>query len=106
MVALYALALQSLLGGAAYGAASDPAHILCAAGAQGGEGPSKPHQAHAHPACCTLAQAFAPAPPVPASLVIVWPARQASAVTWRPEAAASPRAPPGVSASARGPPVV
>ena len=106
LVALYALTLRALLGSVAFSATLDPTHVLCAPDAQSGDGPSKPQNTHVHLPCCMVGSVFdAAAPPVPPSLVIVWPARQKT-VVWRPEADVSPRAPPGVSANARAPPEV
>lgn len=105
VAALYALALQSVLGGLVGVRILDPAHILCLSDADAGRPDTPP--AHLHHVCCTAAQVVSPLDaPAPDAIVIVWPARRAVAVSWRPEIVASPRAPPGVSAGARAPPVV
>lgn len=105
VAALYALALQSVLGGMVGVRVLDPAHILCLSEADAGSRPDAP-PVHVHPACCTAAQVASPLDaPAPDAVVIVWPARRAVAVSWRPEIVATPGR-PGVSASARAPPVV
>ena len=105
VAALYALVLQALLGGLAVPAPIDPLHILCSADAGSGEGPSKPHPAHSHLPCCTVAHGPGTVgPPLPAPVAVIWPVGRAVAVIWRPEVVAAPRAPPGASASARAPP--
>ena len=106
VAALYALALQALLGGVSIAASADPAHVLCLQNASTEDGPENPPAPHGHPACCLAAHALlSPIIPPAASTVITWPVRRMVAVTWRPEVVASPRAPPGVRASARAPPV-
>lgn len=105
VAALYALALQALLGQAAVVGSLGPVHILCAADAGESDGSSK-HPAHAHLPCCPAAQALAaPTLPSTAATAIVWPATRAHRVAWRPEVAASPRAPPGTRPRVRAPPV-
>ena len=105
VAALYALALQALLGQAASVGSFGPAHILCAPDAGEPDGSSK-HPAHVHLPCCPAAQAVAaPALPQTMAAAIVWPAAQAHRVAWRPEVTASPRAPPGTRPRVRAPPV-
>lgn len=105
VAALYALALQALLGGVSIAASADRAHILCLQATGSDDGPEKSHAPHGHPACCLVAHALnSPVVPPFASVVVAWPVRRVAAVSWRPEVVASPRAPPGVSASARAPP--
>ncbi len=105
VAALYALALQALLGGVSIAASADPAHILCLQDAGSEDGADKSGATHGHPACCLVAHALnTPVVPPVASTVIAWPRRQAVVTVWRPEVVAAPRAPPGVSASARAPP--
>ncbi|WP_264048052.1 hypothetical protein [Methylobacterium flocculans] len=107
VAALYALALQSVLGGMVGVRAMGPAHILCLQDAEASG--SRPDSApvHVHRACCTAAQVVAPldAPALDAA-AIVWPVPRAVTVSWRPEIVATPRAPPGISPAARAPPVV
>lgn len=107
VAALYALALQAMLGGMPFLAAADPAHALCAPGAGTQDGPAKSHQGHALP-CCTLAQLpVSASPPVLPAMPVLWPDSRTVPVRWAPaEVAALPRAPPGISASPRAPPVV
>ena len=105
VAALYALALQAVLGGASLAVSPDPAHVLCQQDEGGGEGLSKARASHGHPDCClvTHALSFASVPPV-SSVPFIWPAREAIAVTWRPEVFACPRGPPVTGAGARAPP--
>lgn len=106
VTALYALALQAVLGGMTGVRTLDPAHGLClqAPGADGTRPAEAPHHDD-HRACCTTAQAMPTADiPVPAAVAVAWPARPATDVPGRPEIVAAPRAPPGVSAGARAPP--
>ncbi|MGF3027109.1 hypothetical protein ACQVP2_30365 [Methylobacterium aquaticum] len=108
LAALYALALQALLGGMVSAGVPSASHIICLrdTGAAG-QAPAKPAPVHGHMACCVVAHGMDAAnPPMPISATIVWPVRHATAVIWRPEVVACPRAPPGVSASARAPPIV
>ena len=107
MVALYALALQAVLGTALPYGASGPFGVICASHAGASDqDPTKAPPVHNHLSCCTAAQA-APSAIVPslASTAIVWPVRRAGRVVWRPEVMAAPRAPPNVQAFARAPPV-
>ncbi|WP_286159007.1 hypothetical protein [Methylobacterium sp. Leaf456] len=105
MAALYALALQALLGQAAFVGGFGPAHILCSPEAGDADGSSK-HPAHAHLPCCPAAHAVAaPVLPPTAATAVVWPAPQHHRVSWRPEVTASPRAPPGTRPRVRAPPV-
>lgn len=108
VAALYALALQSVLGGMAGPRLLDPAHILClqqSTSVEGSPDPAAP--VHLHLACCTAAQIAAPlAAPILAVVPIAWPVRRAVLAVWPPEIAATPRAPPGISAAARAPPVL
>ncbi|EHP94648.1 hypothetical protein [Methylorubrum extorquens] len=106
VAALYALALQAVLGGASLALSPDPAHVLCRQYAGSDDGPSKARLSHGHPDCCLVAHALNSAAVPPSSVVpVVWPARRAVALTWRPEVMACPRGPPGTRASARAPPV-
>lgn len=105
VAALYALALQTLLGGVSIAASADPAHILCLQDSATNDGPDKSHASQGHPSCCLVAHALnSPVVPPVTSAVITWPRRQAVVTVWRPEVVAAPRAPPGVIASARAPP--
>ena len=106
VAALYALALQAVLGGASLALSPDPAHVLCRQDAGSDDGPSKARLSHGHPDCCLVAHVLNSAAVPPTSVVpVVWPARQAVAMTWRPEVIACPRGPPGARSSARAPPV-
>lgn len=113
VAALYALALQAVLGGVLSAGLSWQEHQLClqaidttvSASAEGG--PTKGGPAHHHHACCTAAQTIAPfSAPMPVASAIAWPERRAIGLTWRPEVAAAPRAPPSIRPNARAPPVV
>ena len=105
VAALYALALQAVLGGFVAAQPSDAIHALCLPEAAAGDPAKAP--VHAHQACCTLAQTAAPpVPPLVAATGVVWPVRSTMRVAWRAEIVAAPRAPPGISPSARAPPVV
>lgn len=108
VAALYALALQSFLGGVLSASLTGPDHQLCV-GVSGTDdgGPAKPSPAHVGCDCCTAAHVH-PASHIPVLAVstIVWPRRHAVSVTWRPEVVAVPRAPPRFQAHARAPPVV
>lgn len=108
VAALYALALQSVLGGLVGYRSMDPAHILCLQETGAAEAPAQPAApVHLHLACCTAAHAVAPLDaPLLVATAILWPVRPARTIVWPPEIAATPRAPPGISASARAPPVV
>ncbi|WP_426220584.1 hypothetical protein [Methylobacterium sp. NFXW15] len=108
VAALYALALQSFLGGVLSVSLTGPDHQICA-GISGTDegGPAKPLPAHAGCDCCTAAHVH-PASHIPVLAVstIAWPRRHAVSLTWRPEVVAVPRAPPRFQAHARAPPVV
>ncbi|MGF3027855.1 hypothetical protein ACQVP2_34315 [Methylobacterium aquaticum] len=105
LAALYALALQAILGGLVPTSLLGSDHVICAPNAGTGDGPFKPGPAHSHLPCCTFAHGHeATSPPLPVVVAIVWPTRRAASVMWRPEIVAAPRAPPGISASARAPP--
>ena len=113
VAALYALALQAVLGGVLSAGLGGQAHQLClsaidtAVSAPAEGGPAKGAPAHAHLACCTGAPHGATlGMPVPVATVVAWPERRAVDLSWRPEIVAAPRAPPGVRASARAPPPV
>lgn len=108
VAALYALALQAVLGGVLSAGLSGLEHRLCLEAIDtAGGAPTKDAPPHHHLACCTAAPHVAPLnAPVPPATAIAWPERPSIGVTWRPEIAAAPRAPPGIRASARAPPVV
>ena len=110
LVALYALALQSVLGGMLAAARSTgPEHVLCLSqGVPTDASPADRHLPdHGHPACCTAAHAVAIAAlPVPAPAALIPPQRAAAPPARYPAFAAAPRAPPGIGPSPRGPPVV
>jgi hypothetical protein len=109
ILALYALALQSILGGMALAAAAAPEHVLCLGGTNPDGSASDvghlPHQEHA--ACCTACHRVSP-------IVLPDPLAAASAPTAypvatprkRPKRIALPRAPPGRGPGARAPPRV
>ncbi|WP_245930857.1 hypothetical protein [Methylobacterium radiodurans] len=108
MAALYALALQAILGGMLMAGPLGPAHALCLQSAGSADAdPEKVPVAHDHLACCTAAPHI-PALQAPATtaLPIVWPQRRIAVLAWRPEVVAVPRAPPRFRHSARAPPVV
>lgn len=108
VAALYALALQAVLGGVLSAGLAGPEHQLCvqAIDTSGGT-PTKGRPAHDHLACCTAAPHVVPfSAPVPVAHAISWPARRSVGVTWRSEIVAAPRAPPNTRPSARAPPVV
>ncbi|WP_232631042.1 hypothetical protein [Methylobacterium sp. Leaf118] len=110
VAALYALALQALLGAASFGPGFGPSHILCApeTGEAGEtEGASNPQPAHGHLPCCSPAPAPGGLLDLPrAETAVAWPPTRIHRIAWRPEIAAAPRAPPGRRPSARAPPVV
>lgn len=108
VAALYALALQAILGSALTVGLAGPAHQLCLQAVGGAdEMPAKAPPAHNHLACCTAAShAFPFNAPAPAVTPIVWPQRRVARLVWRPEVVSIPRAPPGLRATARAPPVV
>src|SRR4051794_4917067 len=99
VIALYALALQAVLGGVMVARSVGSTGVICLHDAGSSESdPLKPQPAHGHLDCCTAApMAVSPNDPVLTSAEIVWPLRQAVLVSWRPEVVAAPRAPPGVS---------
>lgn len=109
LLALYALALQSILGGLAMAAATGPEHVLCLAGS--GPDGSAPDGTHApaqdHLACCTVCHAAGPAAlPVPASAAAAPAPLQVAVPRGRPRRNPIPRAPPRTGLGARAPPVV
>ena len=118
VAALYALALQAVLGGVLSAGLAGPEHRLCleaidtvggtpAKDAPDKDAPAKGAPAHDHLACCTAAPHGVPfSAPVPPATAVAWPERHSIGVTWRPEIVAAPRAPPGIRPSARAPPVV
>ena len=107
VAALYALALQAILGGVLATGLDAPGHQLCqqSVGVDD-DGPVKAPLAH-HLSCCTAAhvQPVLDAPS-PVATFVAWPLRRAIDVAWRPEVVALPRAPPRHQAAARAPPVV
>lgn len=108
VVALYALALQAVLGGILSVSFDGTAHQLCLQGTDGGgDGPAQPLLPHCHLSCCTAAHTQ-PALDTPGVIAatIAWPLRHAVSVIWRPEVVSTPRAPPRTQANARAPPVV
>lgn len=108
VAALYALALQALLGSMVMAGAAGPAHPLCIqASGSVDENPTKAPTAHDHLACCTAAP-HVPTLQIPFSTAtpIIWPQRRIVVLSWRPEVVAIPRAPPRFRHSARAPPVV
>lgn len=107
VVALYALVLQAVLGGALPAAAAGAEDILCLHQA---DAPSPDHRRapapHAHAECCTAAQAAGGAAlPRPDLSTAAWPSGAVVRVAWRPVAEALPRPPPGRIAHPRGPPI-
>lgn len=109
LLALYALALQSVLGGLAMAAATGPDHVLCLAGS--GHDGSAPDGTHAptqdHLACCAVCHTAGPAAlPVPASAAAAPAPRQVAVPRGRPRRNPIPRAPPRTGLGARAPPVV
>lgn len=108
VTALYALAMQSILGGLLPVSFDGPLHRLCLQVVDAGEdGPAKLPPNHSHLSCCTAAH-VQPALDVPHLAVtsVAWPPRPAISVAWRPEVVSIPRAPPRAHAAARAPPVV
>jgi len=111
VAALYALALQLVLGAAALAGTAGPdnglVHILCAPDSGEAGGPSKPHPAHGHLPCCQAAHVLPSLDvPEPAHAAVIWPPQRIALVAWRAEIVALPRAPPGTRPSPRAPPVV
>lgn len=108
VAALYALAMQAILGGMLAARFSAPNHQLCLQ-STGDEGhaPVDPPLAHHHLSCCTAAhvQPVHDAPSL-VGTIVVWPLSRAIQVAWRPEVVSLPRAPPRYQAAARAPPVV
>jgi hypothetical protein len=106
ILALYALALQGILGGAAL-AAAGPAHVFCLAGhgpdAAAPSGDEAP--AHGHMTCCVACHAAGLAAPPPPQAATGAVARPAAASGRRPRGVALPRAPPRHCLGARAPPV-
>jgi hypothetical protein len=107
LAALYALALQTFLGGVLSVSLSGPDHHLCAeALGTDDSGPAKPLPAHAGSDCCTAAHVqLTSHVPILAVSTVIWPHRDAVSLAWRPEVVAIPRAPPRSRAHARAPPV-
>lgn len=108
VAALYALALQAILGGVLATGVDAPYHQLCQQGVGvDDDGPAKAPLAHHHLSCCTAAhvQPVLDAPSL-VGTIVAWPLRRAIDVAWRPEVVALPRAPPRHRAPARAPPVV
>ncbi|XYD07530.1 hypothetical protein R1A27_20770 [Methylobacterium sp. NMS12] len=107
-LALYALALQGILGGLA-SAAAGPTHILCLADdGQTDPAPAGKHlPAHHGGDCCVACHAAGPATlPAPSTVTAIPVARPAAASGPRPRRVALPRAPPRPGLGARAPPVV
>ncbi|MFF9548292.1 DUF2946 family protein [Methylobacterium fujisawaense] len=107
-LALYALALQGILGGIA-SANAGPDHILCLDdGGQTDRAPAgKQLPAHHHGDCCVACHAAGPATlPAPSTVTAVPLARPVAAAGPRPQRVAFPRAPPRSGLGARAPPVV
>ncbi|WP_342107101.1 DUF2946 family protein [Methylobacterium sp. SI9] len=106
---LYALALQSVLGGLAMAAAAGSDHVLCLAGGPiDGSGPDDPHHpAHAPMACCIACHVAAPAAlPAPAPAEALPTLYPIALIRVRPARTALPRAPPEAGPRARAPPPV
>ncbi|MFF9550783.1 hypothetical protein [Methylobacterium fujisawaense] len=108
VAALYALALQAILGGLLTTGFATPDHQLCLqSSALGDDGPVKSPPVHHHLSCCTAAHAQPILDaPAPVGTTIAWPLRRAVEVAWRPEVVLVPRAPPRHLPAARAPPVV
>ncbi|MBB3904859.1 hypothetical protein GGR33_004385 [Methylobacterium brachythecii] len=113
VLALYALVIQSFLGGiAAFPSASAsglPFDVHCLDRSDGADrtDPGVPHApAHQHSCCCTAAHPPAGMPPLATTASIAWRPRLAVRLVWRMASAAPARAPPRTLASARAPPVV
>ena len=109
ILVLYALALQSILGGLAMAAAAGPEHVLClASGTIDGSGPDDSHHpAHGPMACCVACHIAGPAAlpaPVPAEALPT--PDPVAPVRTRPARTALPRAPPETGHRARAPPPV
>lgn len=109
VAALYALALQVVLGAAALAGTAGPdgglVHVLCAPDASDPDAPAKPHPAHLP--CCQAAHVLPSLDvPEPGHALVAWPPDRIAPVAWRPEIVALPRAPPGTRPSPRAPPVV
>ncbi len=109
ILVLYALALQSILGGLAMAAAAGPEHVLCLAGGAGdGSGPDDPHVPAPEPmACCVACHVASPAAlPAPAPAEAVPALYPVALIRSRPAHSAPPRAPPEAGPRARAPPSV
>lgn len=109
ILVLYALALQSILGGLAMAAAAGPEHVLCLAGGSiDGSGPNDPHiPAHGPMACCAARHVAGPAAlPAPAPAEAMPVPDAVALIRTRPARIALPRAPPGTSHRPRAPPSV
>lgn len=109
VVALYALVLQAVLGGAVALSFGPSFDVRCLDQADGVEqrDPATPHgPAHQHSCCCTAAHpAAGTPPPLPVAAGFAWPHRLAVRLVWRMEGDVSARAPPRTPAHARAPPV-
>jgi hypothetical protein len=108
LLALYALALQGVLGGLALAAAAGPEHVLClASDSPAGAAPLGKHvPAQGCMACCVVCHAAGPATlPVPGAIPAEPTAYPAPPLGKRPQRIALPRAPPGIAPGARAPPV-
>ncbi|SDM24831.1 hypothetical protein SAMN05216360_101322 [Methylobacterium phyllostachyos] len=109
LLVLYALTLQSVLGGLAMAAAAGPEHVLCLAGGPiDRSAPDDPHHpAHAPMACCLACHVAAPtALPAPAPAEAVPALYPVALIRARPARTALPRAPPAAGSRARAPPPV
>ncbi|MEH3118251.1 MAG: hypothetical protein PGN25_11865 [Methylorubrum populi] len=110
VAALYALALQALLGGIAALPVAGAPGFLCASIRNGDAAISTakdglPAPDLPHPGCCTAANhAPAAALPSPASTGIAWTARDAVRADWRGTIRRAARPPPFTLAHARAPP--
>ncbi|WP_244514144.1 hypothetical protein [Methylobacterium sp. UNC378MF] len=108
LLALYALALQGILGGLV-SADAGSVHILCLADdGQTGPAPAGKHlPAHHRGDCCVACQAAGPAAlPAPSAATAIPVARPVVAAGPRPQRVALPRAPPRPGLGARAPPDV
>lgn len=106
LAALYALALQGLLGGVLAAEGAGALHRLCVQDSgTGPDGSGQPVTPHSHLPCCTAAHLPHPVPARPAPETdVAWPVRRVAGLAWRAEIVAIPRAPPRAVPSARGPP--
>ena len=107
VVALYALVLQAVLGGALPAAAAGADGVLCLHQVDAPSPDDRRAPApHAHAECCTAAQpAGGAALPRQELSTAAWPSGTGARIAWRPVAEALPRAPPGRIAHPRGPPL-